>query len=92
MSVAPRMIHRRELVQLLSGSLGADKAQALIMETAVALQLSTIELSLEQAQTLFTRLATQPGIVGITAGLAKIRLGKIAKGTASLPPTPSSPA
>ncbi len=82
-----RMIHRRELVQLLSGSLGADKGQALVMEAAVALQLSTIELSYEQALQLLERVGREPGIVAITAGLAKVRLGRLMKSAGGAAPS-----
>lgn len=76
-------------MQLLSGSLGADKAQALVMDAAVALQMSTIELSYEQAVQLLERIAREPGIIAITAGLAKVRLGRMIKAAASAQ-TPSA--
>jgi hypothetical protein len=74
-----KMIHRRELVQLLSSSLGSEKAEALVIDAAVALRLSTIELTHEQAVQVLERVAQEPGIVAITAGLAKIRLGRMMK-------------
>jgi hypothetical protein len=85
------MIHRRDLVQLLSGSLGADKAQALVMDAAMALQMSTIEMTYEQAVQLLERIAREPGIIAITAGLAKVRLGRMMK-SASASTSGASPA
>ncbi len=56
----------------MAGSLGVEKAEALVMQTLTALAFPTAGvLPAEQAEVLLTKLATEAGIVGLAARVTK---------------------
>ena len=63
-----------ELVRMLSPSLGQKKAEALILEAAQGLGLSTDVLARSDALKIMEKIAEKDGIVGVTARFAKSRV------------------
>lgn len=78
-------IHRSELVGLMRESLGDDKASQLVVSTAAELGMSTFDFSAEEATRVLEAIARTPGLVGITAMLAKSRLTRLVREMASAP-------
>ena len=64
---------KTELVELLSPSLGEEKAGELVAATAASLGLNLDNLDENQALQILEKLAGTPGLVGITARFAKAR-------------------
>jgi hypothetical protein len=65
---------RRDLAKLLSSSIGIEKALECVVAAAIAVGLGGDELSQEDALQVLERIATEPGIVGVTARFAKSRV------------------
>jgi len=70
-------IRRSEIVNFLRESLGDAKASQLVVTTAAELGLSTFEFSPDEATQVLEKIAETPGLVGITAMLAKTRLNRL---------------
>ncbi len=67
-------ISRRELVRQLGESLGLEKAEEVVSAAAARLSLTGEEYDRDQALTLFEELTNSPGLVGVVARFAKVRL------------------
>ena len=65
---------RAELVKHLSRSLGQEKAEEVINETATRLGFGLIDYSRAQTLALLEELAATPGLVGVVARFAKARV------------------
>jgi hypothetical protein len=74
MSTPDTPIPAVELVRMLSPSLGQQKAEALIVAAAEALNLRAELLARSDALRIMEKIADQPGLVGITARFAKSRV------------------
>jgi hypothetical protein len=72
--IQPSRLPDRELVLLLSHSIGLQKAQECVSDAILGLGLSPVALSKEDALAVLERLALQPGIIGVTARFAKSRV------------------
>lgn len=68
-----RLHPRSALMDMLSGTLGSDKAAAIVDEAANALGIGAV-LDREQALRVLERVAQNPGLVGIAARFAKSRV------------------
>ena len=73
-------LHRNALVALLAPSLGQEKATQLVIEASTELGLSGVEFGVDEAGRIFDHLAQIPGLTGITASLARSRLGRLYHG------------
>jgi hypothetical protein len=69
----PPVLSRVHLAKLLSASMGREKAEECISEAAASLGLGGT-FGHDDALRVLEAVATQPGIVGITARFAKSRL------------------
>lgn len=65
---------RLELIKLLSETIGEDTARRVVYEATETLRIEAGRFSREQAFAALERIAGEPGLVGITARLAKTRL------------------
>ena len=66
---------RSELVRQLAESLGAEKAQAAVDDVAAAAGLGGIvEFNRDETLVILERMAAAPGLVGIVARFAKVRI------------------
>ena len=65
---------RADLARHLSESLGEEKAAEVIAEAARALGYAVDEYDKQQTLQILERLAKQPGLVGIVARFAKVRI------------------
>jgi hypothetical protein len=70
----PSRLPDRELVLLLSHSIGLEKAEECVSEAIRGLGLSPVALSRDDALAVLELLAGQPGIIGVTARFAKSRV------------------
>ncbi|MFT3776009.1 MAG: hypothetical protein QM820_62490 [Minicystis sp.] len=68
------IIARRQIIKLLEGSLGAEKAEDAVVSACEATGNFSRELTQEQALDVLERIAKSPGLVGIAARFAKSRI------------------
>jgi hypothetical protein len=68
-------LSRNELVRQLAESLGAEKAEAAVIDVATLAGLGALaDYNRDQTLTLLERMAAVPGLVGIVARFAKVRI------------------
>jgi hypothetical protein len=70
----PPTIARRDLIQMISGTIGDHKAKEAVTAACASAGMTTDSLTWEQALEVLGRIAETPGIVGITARFAKSRM------------------
>ncbi len=64
----------RDLERLLASTIGEENARDVVRKTIGSLRFDARDLSREQALSVLEKIACEPGLVGITARLAKSRL------------------
>jgi hypothetical protein len=69
-----RRLSRTQLVEMLSESLGAEKAGQVVSETTKRLGVDAYDYDREQALRILEAMAAQPGLVGVVARFAKARV------------------
>lgn len=67
-------LQRTELVRQLSESLGREKANEVVLEAATALGLGALDYDKQETLRILTKLSAAPGLVGIVARFAKVRV------------------
>ena len=69
----PRLLSRKQLVEMLSESLGDDKARQVIGDTVARLGFGGLEYDREQVLAILEAMTEEPGLVGVVARFAKAR-------------------
>lgn len=69
-----RRLSRAKLVAMLAESLGQEKANQVVCDTASRLGLRASEYDREEALSILEAMAGEPGLVGVVARFAKARV------------------
>ena len=65
---------RLELSKLMGQTMGVEKADAVVAEAMASLSLSATDVNQQEALRILEHIASQPGLVGISARFAKGRV------------------
>ncbi len=71
---AEHRLPRLELSKLMAQTMGVEKADAVVAEAMASLSLSATDVNQQEALRILEHIASQPGLVGISARFAKGRM------------------